>query len=325
MPDIGALLNPLYLARDNMHQPLLDFAAARLPYLQVACSEYGSIAAMIATLLGEPTTGACDNAAHSHTMHRDPNALLVKAPALAALCRPPEHWTALPGAQGASVGLAALEAAVSGLDLGSLLPVTIHRTVRRRQLAWIGGRVCAERSLQLLGFSTCSVPRGPDGEPLWPQGVAGSITHADLSAHAMVVRRNDGAGIGIDSEPIVDPTTQQAVAAVCCNPKERSAWLQGPDHLVKTTALFAAKEAFYKAAWPALRRFIGFDEVEAHAWHAATGVIALRTIGALPESTVDATYRLGECGKTMHVSISLDAPFVERLTQVRANALPGST
>jgi 4'-phosphopantetheinyl transferase EntD len=155
-------------------------------------------------------------------MHQDPDALLVKVPWLATLCGPPAHVIGLFGAQAASVELPALDASLSGLDLLPLLPASIRRAVRRRQIAWIGGRLCAERSLQLLGLLSHSVPRGPGGEPIWPQGVAGSITHTELSAHAVVVRRTDGAGIGIDSERVVDPETQQAGAAVCCNVSEQT-------------------------------------------------------------------------------------------------------
>ena len=133
-------------------------------------------------------------------MHRDQDALLVKVPWLAALCGAPAHLIGICGAQAASVELPALEVALSALDLTPLLPASIRRAVRRRQIAWIGGRLCAERSLQLLGLSSHSVPQGHGGEPIWPQGVAGSITHAELSAHAVVVRRTDGAGIGIDSD-----------------------------------------------------------------------------------------------------------------------------
>lgn len=210
-----------------------------------------------------------------------------------------------------------LEAALSALDLFPLLPASIRRAVRRRQIAWIGGRLCAECSLQMLGFPSHSVPRGSNGEPIWPQGVVGSITHTELSAHAVVVRRMDGAGIGIDSERVVDPKTQQAVAAICCDLSERTAWLQGPDALVRTTLLFAAKEAFYKAAWPALRRFITFDEVVAHAWNAATGSISLRTAHALPNAEFEATYRLDEAQATVHVSVNLDKSLVARLAETR--------
>ena len=250
-------------------------------------------------------------------MHQDPDALLVKVPWLATLCGPPAHVIGLFGAQAASVELPALDASLSGLDLLPLLPASIRRAVRRRQIAWIGGRLCAERSLQLLGLLSHSVPRGPGGEPIWPQGVAGSITHTELSAHAVVVRRTDGAGIGIDSEHVVDPKTQQAVAAVCCNVIEQTAWLQGPDSLVRTTLLFAAKEAFYKAAWRALRRFIDFDEVAAHAWNAAAGTILLRTAPPLPKAEFEAAYRLDETLATAHVSVNLDASLVARLAEAR--------
>jgi enterobactin synthetase component D len=250
-------------------------------------------------------------------MERDLNALLVKAPSLAALCGPPAHLGGAAGTQSSSVQLPSLEAALSALDASALVPDSIRRAARRRQIEWIGGRLCAERALQLLGLPFQAVSGGPSGEPLWPRGVAGSITHAESSAHALVMRRSDGAGIGIDSERIVDPQAQQAVAAVCCDANERAAWLRGPDAPVRATLLFAAKEAFYKAAWPALRRFIEFDEVEAHAWDEPGGTIVLRTAPTLPDAQVRAVYRIDEARSTVHVCVHLDASLVHRLAQAR--------
>jgi enterobactin synthetase component D len=275
--------------------------------------------ALIASLWRRADCAGGTDLARNSNMHRDldPDPLLAKVPWLAAHCGPPAHVTGLFGAQGASVELPVLEDALSALDLRPLLPASIRRAVRRRQIAWIGGRLCAERSLQLVGLPSHSVPRGPGGEPVWPQGVAGSITHTELTAYAVVVRRTDGAGIGIDSERVVDQESQQAVAAVCCNVSERTAWIQGPDAFVRTTLLFAAKEAFYKAAWPALQRFINFDEVAAHGWDTIGGTILLHTTSALPKAEFEAAYCFDEALATVHVSVNLDASLVTHLAEAR--------
>jgi enterobactin synthetase component D len=256
-------------------------------------------------------------------MEQDLNALLVKVPSLATLCGPPAHRSSVADTQSSSVELPSLDADLSALDARTLVPDSIRHAVRKPQIEWIGGRLCAESALRLLGPPFHAVPRGPRGEPLWPQGVAGSITHEESSAHALVMRRSDGAGIGIDSERIVDPQAQQAVAAICCNANERATWLQGPDALVRTTLLFAAKEAFYKAAWPALRRFIEFDEVEVHASNVPDGTIVLRTSTTLPDAQLQAIFRIDEARSTVHVCIHLDASFVHRLTQARDRS-PGA-
>ena len=48
---------------------------------------------------------------------------------------------------------------------------------RRRDFA--AGRHCARRALARLVGSPEPILSGPDREPVWPQGIVGSITHCD--------------------------------------------------------------------------------------------------------------------------------------------------
>ncbi len=213
-----------------------------------------------------------------------------------------------------SLPLAALDAALGASAFAACLPPALQRSVRSRQLGWIGGRLCAEHALAALGHTSHGVPRGDGGEPLWPAAVAGSITHTDAAAHALVVRRADCAGVGIDSEHVLDTAAQSDVASVCCSAAERAAWLDGSDALVRTTIVFAAKESFYKAAYPSVRRFIDFDEVDVVAWNVAGGTLVLRCADRLapPGTLVTAHYRVDGPAE-VHARIVLDATLAARL------------
>jgi enterobactin synthetase component D len=214
---------------------------------------------------------------------------------------------------GAALDLAVLAKALSSHDFAALLPTALRRAVPRRQLAWLGGRLCAERALEQLGVCDAGVPRGAHGEPVWPAGIAGSITHTEALACAVVTRRADQAGLGIDSEMLVDTDAQQAVAAVCCTPLERDKWLRGPDVQIRTTLLFAAKEAFYKAAWPAVRRFVDFEEAVVDGWDPASRSLALRLGPTMVPAVVTARYRVDEVRAVVHVRVTLDEALVARL------------
>lgn len=214
---------------------------------------------------------------------------------------------------GIGMKLDVLEKALAAIELAKLLPPSLRSAVARRQVEWIGGRLCAEHALERLGMFHCGVPRGPQGAPLWPPGIAGSITHTDNAAYALVASRSDGAGLGIDSEPLVDESAQSAVASLCCCPSERAAWLGGTDCRLRTTLLFAAKEAFYKAAWPAVGRFIDFDEVTVQQWNHADGTIVLRLGPSLTEASASACYHVDEIGGIVHTRVSLDVALVARL------------
>src|SRR5215207_7627379 len=69
---------------------------------------------------------------------------------------------------------------------------------RRREFAL--GRRCAREALRGLGFRGASIPPGPHGEPTWPDGVVGSITHTDRFWAAAACYRRSYRAIGIDAE-----------------------------------------------------------------------------------------------------------------------------
>jgi 4'-phosphopantetheinyl transferase EntD len=73
---------------------------------------------------------------------------------------------------------------------------------RRREFEL--GRMYARQALSMIGVSGIELPREPDGAPIWPEGVIGSITHArsGLDGHfaAAVGRKQDLRAIGIDVE-----------------------------------------------------------------------------------------------------------------------------
>jgi 4'-phosphopantetheinyl transferase EntD len=122
------------------------------------------------------------------------------------------------------------------------------------------GRHCAHAALDRLGFPPVAILRRPGGDPCWPSGVVGSITHASGHAAAAVATAADLAGLGIDAEP--HSALEPAVAALVCTSPELS-WCRGRDDGVYwETVMFSAKEAVYKAWYPLAATFLEFDEIE---------------------------------------------------------------
>jgi enterobactin synthetase component D len=157
----------------------------------------------------------------------------------------------------------------------TLFPKHIADASQKRRNSFIAGRLCAEHSLELIGLQH-AVGCGAFGEPVWPPGVKGSITHNDLIACAVVTQYDGPFGIGIDSELIVDGNTQCAIERLCLTQCEQRRWIRGKDDGVKATLLFSAKEAFYKAIHPVVRRFVDFLEVEVEELDESNGVLWLR-------------------------------------------------
>lgn len=140
----------------------------------------------------------------------------------------------------------------------------IARAVPKRRREFATARGCARAALTRLGEPPVPILRGPRGEPLWPAGVAGSITHCNGYRAAAVARTSDIVTVGLDAEP--DEPLPNGVLDVISLPGERaqitdlSARQLGPacwDRL-----LFCAKESVYKAWFPVAQRWLGFEEAE---------------------------------------------------------------
>jgi len=134
------------------------------------------------------------------------------------------------------------------------------RPARRHDLAM--GRAAARLALARLGGPPAPIMRGPHREPLWPDGVVGSITHAAGHALSAVAPVGECGGLGLDLEHRgrFFPALADHVAFA-----EEREWLAGcaePDRPAATLALFSAKETIYKAFFPRIGRFFGFTAAQ---------------------------------------------------------------
>jgi 4'-phosphopantetheinyl transferase EntD len=160
-------------------------------------------------------------------------------------------------------GVVAVEWAGPGGPAEPLLPdeaPLVARAVEKRRREFTTGRDCARRALRALGLPPVAVPAGPDREPIWPAGVAGSITHCAGYCAAAVGWRDAVGSFGIDAE--VHRPLPAGVEELVCTPAERR-WLRtAPAGVEWGTVLFSAKESLYKAWFPLTRRWLGFEDAE---------------------------------------------------------------
>lgn len=131
---------------------------------------------------------------------------------------------------------------------------------RRREFATARG--CAHRALRRLGLPPGPVPVGEErGEPVWPRGVVGSITHCRGYRCCAVAHEAELASIGIDAEPH-EPLPEGLIDDLA-NAEERA--MLG--ELAATTIhwdrlLFCIKESVYKAWYPLTRRWLGTGDTQ---------------------------------------------------------------
>ena len=132
---------------------------------------------------------------------------------------------------------------------------------RRREFAAV--RACARRALSDLGLPPAAVLPGPSGEPAWPPGVVGSMTHCEGYRACAIGRKEEFAAIGIDAEP--HAALPDGVLGIVTGEAER-AHLTGLAAVAPGTSwdriLFCAKEAVYKAWFPMTGRWLGFSDAD---------------------------------------------------------------
>ncbi|MEU6311907.1 4'-phosphopantetheinyl transferase superfamily protein [Streptomyces sp. NPDC047014] len=136
-----------------------------------------------------------------------------------------------------------------------------RRERRRRQFAT--ARACARRALAGIGREPVALLPGPGGAPGWPAGVVGSITHCEGYRAAVAAPAGTVAALGIDAEPA--GPLPEGVLGLVASERERGrlAVLGARDGSVPwERLLFCAKEAVYKAWYPATGLWLGFADAE---------------------------------------------------------------
>jgi 4'-phosphopantetheinyl transferase EntD len=148
---------------------------------------------------------------------------------------------------------------------------------RRREFA--AGRVYARAALGALGCPPQAIPVAADRQAIWPDGYVGSISHTDRLSAVIVGRGETYAGLGIDLEH--DAPLKDDLRDMICRPEERSGAVLDALGADGAKLVFVAKEAVFKAYYPATRAFLEFHDV-AVVFDAEAGSFEARLVGDKP-------------------------------------------
>jgi len=134
----------------------------------------------------------------------------------------------------------------------------IARSVAKRRNEFVTVRHCARQALGDLGLPPVPILKGDKGEPCWPDGVVGSLTHCEGFRGAVVGRASEVRSVGIDAEP--HAVLPKGVLDAISLPAERAELGTLPGGAHWDRILFCAKEATYKAWFPLTHRWLGFED-----------------------------------------------------------------
>ncbi|HCC0887706.1 TPA: enterobactin synthase subunit EntD [Salmonella enterica] len=128
---------------------------------------------------------------------------------------------------------------------------------RKRKAEHLAGRIAAVHALREAGIRT--VPGiGDKRQPLWPDGIFGSISHCASTALAVISRQR----VGVDIEKIMNQPTAAELASSIIDSDERHILQASPlPFPLALTLAFSAKESVYKA-FSDHATFPGFDSAK---------------------------------------------------------------
>lgn len=148
-------------------------------------------------------------------------------------------------------------ARVAAADTGALFPSeadAVHSAVAARKLEFAAGRAAARKALG----HWVAIPMAEDRAPVWPEGIAASLSHAGGWAVAAVAP--EGRLVGVDLE-LDEPLPREVFDTVLT--ASEAAWVRDqtePD--IWARVIFSAKECAYKAQYPKSKQVFGFEVFE---------------------------------------------------------------
>jgi len=146
-------------------------------------------------------------------------------------------------------------------EVGVTLPEKMAKAVAKRKAEYVGGRLCAMQAIAACsGQQSTAVTSGDHGQPVWPQGLVGSITHTHGFAAAAVGNASRFASIGMDTEQVMTAEVMHNVRARICGPEDKFSVGSPFAPELYATLVFSAKESLFKCLYPLVGKMFWFED-----------------------------------------------------------------
>lgn len=144
---------------------------------------------------------------------------------------------------------------------GLHFPPALYSAVDKRRAEFLAGRYAAQLLLQKEGCYE-AVPIQEDRSPQWPKKWRGSISHTKGHAIAIVVPSSSSYWPGVDIEHLPSFNVQEIANSILTSKEQRMLSECGLENNLALLLAFSVKESLYKALFPLVRRFFGFEAAE---------------------------------------------------------------
>ncbi len=161
--------------------------------------------------------------------------------------------------------------------------------VPQRVAEFCSGRHYARRALQRAGKAPVAIGRGERGQPLWPRGVLGSLSHDQALVLVALTPDDHLRGLGVDLLLEPDRVTPD-MAYLIADPRELAGLAPLAGAVPPLALAFSVKEAVVKAVSPRLQDYLDFRDIRLSGRGGQLeAVIMSGGLGTLP-ATCDALY-----------------------------------
>jgi enterobactin synthetase component D len=158
-------------------------------------------------------------------------------------------------------------------ELGIYFPSELLPAVNKRQAEFLAGRYVSQQAMLKSGLLNSNSPLikaptieiGKNRSPVWPPGIKGSITHNTSEAICAITldTPTNKSYIGIDVESFLTLETVSEIKNTIHTATESDLLIsQGMPENLATTLIFSAKESLFKALYPVIGEYFGFECAE---------------------------------------------------------------
>lgn len=169
-------------------------------------------------------------------------------------------------------------------QLRIICPPSVQGSVIKRQAEFLAGRVAARSSILQLSphiRHPIKIEIGVNRAPIWPSCFIGSITHSGSRAISVAKKTRDASDpkdyIGVDVEDIIDVDLSSEIERSIYTHQDRNIALVSelPPNIAMTL-IFSAKESLFKAIYPFVGEYFGFDKARVTNLDVSSKIVELR-------------------------------------------------
>ncbi len=144
-------------------------------------------------------------------------------------------------------------------ETGISCPPSILNASEKRRMDFLAGRALTKRAFEYFDLPHKDVPIGPDCVPIWPTDIRGSISHTENWA-AVLISLETKYFPGVDIEATLSERAMHSVSRIVLDSCEQRAITQsGLSQRTGMAAAFSGKETLYKALYPIVGSYFGFE------------------------------------------------------------------